>query len=212
MDFFLRKKKNKGFTIFELLAIIAVLGIFIFLVTINASVQIKKARDAKRKADLEKIKIALYDYFFDKDCFPENLPSCQGDLKSGDKVYLNNFPCGPKDDEYIYQKEDNSCSQWFKILTNLENLQDVGIDKVGCRNGCGPECQYNYGLTSSNVFLNEDCVVTYACSSSGRCLEFEDPFISDCPRIFENDASCQNACSERANRCHDERGKKVPGE
>jgi len=94
----------------------------------------------------------------------------------------------------------------------LENLQDGGIDKVGCQNGCGPECQYNYGLSSSNILVNEGCVVTYSCSPGGRCIEYEDPAISECPQIFINDSSCQNACSDRANRCHDERGKKIPGD
>lgn len=205
-----RKKNPRGFTLFELLIIITLLGVLAFFVSIIVPNQIKKARDARRKADLEKIKIVLYDYFFDNDCFPKALPNCQEDLKSDDKVYLNNFSCDPKGVNYAYQVEGASCSQWFKILTNLENLQDSGIDKVGCRSGCGPGCKYNYGLSSTNIRLNDGCIAYYACTPSGSCVEFEDPVASRCPRVFENDSTCQNTCSEKGNRCHDERGKKVP--
>jgi prepilin-type N-terminal cleavage/methylation domain-containing protein len=210
MNLIFKKKKNRGFTIFELLVTITVLAILIFFLAINIPLQVKKARDAKRKADLEKIKVVLYDYFFDQNCFPKNLPNCGQSLEVDHSMYLSNFPCDPLKKAYVYQTDEEECPQWFKILTNLENTQDANIDKVGCRNGCGPECQYNYGLSSSNIRLNEDCVVVYACSPSGHCVEYEDADISQCPLVFENDSSCQDSCSERVNRCHDERGKKIP--
>lgn len=210
MNFLLKRKKIKGFTIFELLIAITILSLLIFLSAINIQPQIRKARDAKRKADIEKIKVSFYDYFLDKNCFPESIPNCDQSLKINNFVYLNSFPCDSLKKAYIYQTDGKDCPQWFKILTNLENIQDVGIDKVGCRSGCGPECQYNYGLSSNNIRLNEGCLITYACSPGGRCIEYEDADISRCPSVFENDSSCQDSCSERFNRCHDERGKKTP--
>jgi len=206
----LKKKTSRGFTLFELLLAIGLFSVLVIFISIIAPTQLKKARDADRKADLEKIKIALYDYFFDKDCFPQDLPHCQEDLKLENHIYLNNFPCDAKGISYAYQVEETGCGQWFKVLTNLENLQDSGIDKVGCRSGCGPECKYNYGLSSSNIRLNDGCIAYYACSPSGYCVEYENPTLSRCPRIFENDSSCQGTCRQKENRCHDERGKRVP--
>lgn len=203
--------REKGLTIFELLVVIAVLVLLAIFITLNIPPQIAKARDARRKVDLEKIKTALYDYYFDADCFPKELPGCEEDFGSSSMVYLNNFPCDPKGINYAYEVEDGECSQWFKILTNLENTQDLGIDKVGCRGGCGPECRYNYGLASTNIRVNKDCVAYYACAPGGECTEFEDPFISDCPQIFENDFSCGEVdCGAKENWCHDSRGKKTP--
>ncbi len=170
----------------------------------------KKARDGKRKAELEKIKTALYDYFFDAGCFPGDLPECGEKLELGNMIYLPNFPCDPKRSGYGYQTEDDDCSQWFKVLANLENFQDSGIEKAGCQSGCGSDCEYNYGVSSSNIRINDGCVVYYACTPSGECAEFEDPFISECPRIFENDPTCEEACDEKENRCHDQRGKRIP--
>lgn len=208
------KKRFKGLTLIELLVALAIVVLIISSFFVGLT-QIQKARDAKRKADLEKIKTALYDYYFDSSCFPEELPGCGDIFGSGSAAYLNEFPCDPKGGSYGYQIEEKECSQWFKILTNLENIKDPGIDKVGCRNGCGPECEYNYGLASTNIQVYEGCVAYYACppggGKEGECAEFEDPWISQCPRIFENDPTCGGIdCSLKANKCHDDRGKKIP--
>jgi len=159
---------------------------------------------------LQEIKIALYDYYFDANCFPETLPNCGENFASNGTIHLANFPCDPNNNRYGYQVAEENCNQWFKILANLENDRDSAIDKTGCRNGCGPECEYNYGLASTNILVNKDCVTYYACAPNGTCTEFEDPFISQCPRVFENDPGCANSCEEKENRCHDERGKKIP--
>lgn len=206
------KRKNffKGITLIELLIVMAVLGFLILFSALAVPTQLKKARDAKRKSDLEKIKIALYDYHFDSNCFLKTLPACGERFGSEEMAYLAHFPCDPQKNPYGYQTEDKECSQWFKVLTNLENNQDSGIAKVGCQNGCGSECEYNYGLASSNIRVNEGCVAYYACTPSGNCEEFEDPSLSQCPRIFENNSTCNDVCGEKENRCHDERGKKVP--
>lgn len=193
---------------FEVLLVITIGGLIFYLANLFVSAYMLKARDSRRKLNLERIKTALYDYYFDSDCFPKTLPACGGNLGFTNGSYLGNFPCDPKSMSYGYQTEDKECSQWFKILTNLENLEDSGIDKVGCRNGCGPNCEYNYGLSSTNIKVNQGCVKYYACTPSGYCQEFTDPEASQCPRVFENNSTCNNICDQRENRCHDERGKK----
>lgn len=203
--------KNKGLTLVELLVAIVLLSLLTGVSSFLGLGHFKKARDARRKADLEKIKVALYDYYFDKNCFPKNLPGCGQNLDSSGVIYLNNFPCDPSQKiSYGYQVQEGECGQWFKILANLENTQDPDIKKVGCSAGCGPNCEFNYGLSSTNIKVNQDCVTYYACTPSGECVAFEDPQTSRCPLVFENDSTCNNACLARENRCHDERGKRVP--
>lgn len=207
----IKKKSLKGITLIELLVALAIIAVLISTFFVGIT-QIQKARDARRKADLEKIKTVLYDYYFDSNCFPKNLPNCGEDFGSGMAAYLNDFPCDPKGESYGYQVEDEECSQWFKILAHLENTKDPDIDKVGCRQGCGlPGCNYNYGLASTNIQVYEGCVAYYACTPGGECIEFEDPFISRCPQVFINDPDCSGVnCDAKANRCHDDRGKKIP--
>lgn len=198
----------KGASLIELLIVIALLGIFLG-VFLGVPLQLKKGRDAKHKIDLQKLKTALYDYYFDAGCFPETLPSCGQPLSRSKEVYLQVIPCDAKGGNYVYEVA-GGCSSWFRLFTHLEIDWDRAIDEIGCRGGCGPqeECNYNYGVASSNKRVNEGCIVSYACTSSGSCAAFTDPEASRCPMVFENDPTCQGACGERENRCHDERGKR----
>lgn len=201
-------KRNLGFTLLELLITLAVVAVLSLFSTLAVATSLKKARDSKRKSELQRIYTALYDYYSDTNCFPDTLPACHQNFGS----YLKDFPCDPQGSAYIYQTENEGCNQRFKILTNLENKQDLSIARVGCKAGCGPDCQYNYGLSSTNIRLNQGCVTYYACLPEGSCAALEDPAKSRCPRFFENDPTCggAGACLERKDRCHDASGKNVP--
>jgi hypothetical protein len=130
---------------------------------------------------------------------------------------LSDIPCDPKDDfiSYIYVTENAECPSWFQLYTNLEDEDDVIIEKVGCTYGCGPDCQFNYGVASPNQNLNPYCgpeappvdPAEYVCDPAGSCEVYSDPEISGCPDIYPDDPTCQDQCEPRINRCHDERGK-----
>lgn len=213
----MRVKRKKGLTIIELLIVIAIIGLLTTFVAFVAPTQLRKARDARRKADLQKIKIAFYDYFFDTDCFPEELPGCGEDFGSSGQSYLKDFPCDLNDEPYVYaitKKGGGKCSQWFQLFTNLENTPDSIIDKIHCRQGCGPDkndCNYNYGVASTNVQIYQSCSFAYVCSPGGACESFEDPWRSNCPITF-GDGACEGLCDDPANRCENSSGKQIPGE
>lgn len=203
----------RGFTLIEILISIVLIGILVVTFTISAKQQRTKAHDAERKSDLERIKVALYDYYIDTGCYPQSLPTCGTSLKDGDMLYLDTVPCDPEGSDYAYQPEEGtSCPGNFKILTDLEIDYDTSIDKVGCRGGCGKECNYNYGLSSTNIKVYQDCVTEYACTPSGECAAFDDPELSRCPIVFDNDPTCGGGglCNKQTTKCHDERGKYVP--
>jgi type II secretory pathway pseudopilin PulG len=205
-----------GISFPELLIIILLLGIIFLGAAIFAAPQINKAKDTKRKSDLERLKTALYEFFFDVDCFPKSLPECGQPLEYGETIYLDEIPCDPNGTDYGYQSHcSDDCSQWFMLLTNLENKDDGAIKKTGCHLGCGPpDCEYNYGISSSNINLNYGCIEYYVCapggSKEGSCEQYDRPSMSRCPIIFENDPTCQNLCSDPENRCRDASGKSVP--
>lgn len=207
----MRKVLPQGFTLIEVLIVIVLIGVIVLTSVIGFKQQKIKAFDAKRKSDIEEIRVALHDFYIDNSCFPKELPACGNSLDSGKGAHMRLIPCDPDGKDYVYQVPEDECPQTFKVLTNIKIDRDISIDKVGCRNGCGRECNYNYGVSSSNIRIYEDCVTEYACTPSGECAAFEDPELSRCPVTFENDPTCGNySCNKRTNKCHDERGKRVP--
>lgn len=220
------RSRLKAFTLVEILVILALLGILIILSVVNASAQVQRARDAVRKGNIDRIKKVVEEYQQDANCYPIALPVCGNDLMSGDFKLLDDIPCDPKTKfSYVYVSEISACPSWFQIYGTLEYAADNIIDRIGCRNGCGPDCQFNYGAASSNQKLNPYCDVStpesspvgspepegpltqYVCAPGGSCENFIDPVLSGCPDIYLNDPTCQNQCVEKEKRCHDARGK-----
>jgi len=162
-------RKNFGFTLIEVLIVIAVVGILAAMALFAARLQIAKGRDARRKADLAKIQKALEDYMNDEGCYPDslNLRVCGQDFKP----YLSSLPCDPINNNlfnYFYSYNNQEpCKSWYKIYARLEYTKDPVIQKVGCgvggaagcpNGGCGPGCNYNYWVASPNMNKVEQIV------------------------------------------------------
>jgi len=143
-------RKNFGFTMIELLIVVATIGILGAMAIFAAKLQIAKGRDARRKSDLAKIQKALEDYMNDHGCYPDSL-TCGVDFKP----YLSLVTCDPINNSYFnyfYSYDENeSCKSWYKIYTRLEYTKDPIIEKVGCKDGCGPSNNYNYWVSSPNM-------------------------------------------------------------
>jgi len=220
----------RGFTLVEILTVVALIVILAFFVLLNVPAQIAKARDAERKGSIDEIGKFIEEYYADTNCYPISIPTCTNPLVLGDKSYISYLPCDPTTrNSYVYVSEISSCPSWFQLYGNLEYTQDKIIDTLGCRNGCGPMCQFNYGIASSNVRLNFLCqnssatpnpsipptsdpgleipLLQYVCAPGGACEAFLFPELSGCPDIYLDDPSCQGQCSDPKNRCHDSRGK-----
>lgn len=122
-------KKRFGFTLVELLVVIAIISILtIISLASYTSAQIK-ARDAGRKSDLDAVSKSLMLYYNDTGSFP-NLTSDQlfgnssvGLTGADGIVYMRETPLDPRNvDKYIYVYKTNGKS--FNIYTNLENRND----------------------------------------------------------------------------------------
>jgi prepilin-type N-terminal cleavage/methylation domain-containing protein len=68
----LNKKKtgNLGFTLVELLIVIAIIGILAAIVLVNLNVSRKKGRDARRLSDIHQIMTALELFYADNSGYP----------------------------------------------------------------------------------------------------------------------------------------------
>lgn len=68
--------KSKGFTLIELLVVIAIIGILSTVILSSLSSSRERARDAKRKADLNTIRTALTMYYLDYGNYPQESDGC----------------------------------------------------------------------------------------------------------------------------------------
>jgi len=203
--------RRRAFTLLELLVVVAILAVLIFTSSIYIPLFITRAYDARRKVDLHRMKVNLELYYDFANQYPENIPDCGQPLMYKTQKILNSIPCDPTTKKpYYYQirKEDTLS---FRIYTLLVNTKDLSISDVGCLGGCGPDCSYNYGVSSANVNLIR---CSYVCAPGGgkpgSCEIFQDTELSICPKVYYQDSTCKNECNNPKNRCQNASGKNKP--
>lgn len=214
MNLVKKKLHNQGFTMVELIVVLLVIALLLIFSPIVVPQYFQKARDAERKSDFDRIGKALEEHFARVGCYPSKLPECGEEFWAGSTKLLDKTYCDPKlNESYIYIVDGTTCDNSYELYTSLERDDDPSIVRIRCDEGCGPECIYNYGISSTNRPLDtcKPPPKLYACGPSRNCLEFADPQLSECPIIFPDDPTCQGVCDIKENRCHDERGKKIPG-
>lgn len=166
--------KKNGFTLVELLIVFTILvTLAMMMIGIFNTVGVTaRGRDAQRKKDLNRMKVAFEEYFNDKGYFPSDYDNwnIKTNCKSGVFApYLNSWPCDPNGETYHIHVETNK----FRIITNLENKKDKDIP-----NGWYIKNDFsfpvlgldtnsaNYGVSSSNILWYDGLVHDY----SGSCL------------------------------------------
>lgn len=155
----LRMRKN-AFTLIELLVGFAIIAIMIVIsvATLNSIGLTNKGRDAQRKKDLNRIKIAFEEYYNDKSDFPTGdlLDDLNNKSNCGTGIfmpYLNTWPCDPNGQPYLIGVETGLNK--YKVVTNLENKADRDIpanwyssDQTVLNKSVN---EVNYGVSSSNI-------------------------------------------------------------
>ena len=159
---------------------------------LNPAALTGKAKDSRRKEDLNKIKIAFEEYFNDKGTYPfmASLEACNQKSNCGKPIagmssYLKNCLCDPYGNPYQLVLDPD----WFKAVTNLDNKKDSDIpegwytDSQSYSNSGFETNKVNYGVSSSNILwyerlLSSDCNMN-SCFSGNSC---NDPGEVGCSR------------------------------
>lgn len=166
--------------------------------------QIFKGYDARRRADLAKIKIALEAYYGDHDCYPvfplrdaNGLPSyvCDSDILA---PYLASMPCDPtsKKPYTIYLTPVNSnCPQQYAVYAKIYSFFDKQANNI-------TYCPKTIVVNSSDM-RNVDIV--YGCSFRQVCYTYYGCVNKACVVVAEDELStcryswcepdCNNKCS-----------------
>ena len=141
-------KTRFGFTLIEILVVIAIIGMLSALLLPNFMGARERARDAQRKSDLKQIQKAME--FFRQDAtmpaFPTGIPITPnlcwtnggvGVTCPSGTVYMNKFPTDPTTSQNYGYTYDNG-SLTYTIAACLENTADP--DGVTCPTITGFSC------------------------------------------------------------------------
>lgn len=169
---FSRRGRTKGFTLVELLVVMAIIGILAVISLANFRTSQIKARDAERKNDLRQIANALEAYMSDHGSYPAAvsgrikacstvtncsvLADCQwGDTPrefcdSNNTVYMKEIPddviASPPDQPHYCYSSDGI---YFQLYARLENENDP--EAIGHSYSCAGVGTYNLGIASGNA-------------------------------------------------------------
>jgi len=139
----MKRNPAKGFTILELLVVLAIIGVLSSIAVIQYSNAQAKSRDAKRISDIREIEKALNLYFVDNNVFPiipEILEITGEDELSQileSKFYISEVPPDPNHPTYKYTYESNSTGTDYNITFCLETPIISSFEK-GCDNIINP--------------------------------------------------------------------------
>ena len=149
---------RRGFSLTELLvvvAILAILSVFLFNAIGNKR---GLADDAKAKGDLDRLKISFEEYYNDHNCYPPAAWFDEADdCNSGNlKPYLNNIPCDKRTGlPYVLETDDTTCKT-FKFYTFLKFPEADERVVALCDNVSGSTLG-NYGVSSTNTNVTIMC-------------------------------------------------------
>lgn len=203
--------KSRGFSLVELLTAVLVISLLIISSYLVIPRLIKRVFDSRRKSDLDKIKNSLEIYYNFENRYPDELPECGQPLSYGNQIILPSFPCDPLTRQPYYYQTKKINSQSFRIYAMLSNWDDPSVAQVGCQGGCGSDCSYNYGVSSSNIgLINCSYVCAPGGGKEGVCEIYGDPTTSLCPKLYYKDSTCNSECNDPANRCQNASGKSIP--
>ena len=165
-------KKNKAFTIIELMVVVVIIAILATIVLVTLESGKVKSRDAKRKADLSMFSGSLERYHADYKSYPSSTSGLWCTIGSDYSCfhpylsvkfadYLSPVPTDPNGDTpgYKYKSDGNS----YKIFIKSEGITDDEADSGDCSTSsikqkagdyCDPSDETNFQISSDNSAMN----------------------------------------------------------
>jgi len=170
------KKLKYGFTLVELLVVMAIISILATVVISVFRSSQMRGRDAARKSDLKQLSNSLELFYADYGRYPAasgtEIAACpfdpvtktgtgctfgasgsRSEFTDGKTVYFKKLPKDPATGQY-YVYAVNSTYTKFQLFAKLENSEDKNIIP-GITTICGTSLTCNYSATSTNTMPTE---------------------------------------------------------
>jgi len=133
-----KNKKEKGFTLLELLVVIGIIGLLASILVVNLTSARKRARDTKRIADVRNLQTASEDYYGKNGKYPTGI----GDLVTG--AHIPVWPLDPLAPSGTTCSANSDLCYWYSYYTPTGAL--------------GPQ-YYHFGTSfedTGSLLLNQD--------------------------------------------------------
>lgn len=125
-----KKEGMKGFTLVELLIVIAIIGILATLVLVALSDARSKARDARRESDIRQIGLAMEMAYDDDQAYPTSA-AIPASIASSTTTYLSSTPSDPQGGSYGWT-DNTANNQIYCVSANLEKGPFFRCNQDGC--------------------------------------------------------------------------------
>ena len=134
---------QQGFTLIEVLVAATIIAVLTSIGVVSYQAANRRARDAKRKADLEQIRAALEMYRADCDGYPSSVSfgsSLVGAGVCAGNTYMQQVPQDPK---YSYSYKSLSSNTSYVLCAYVENTSEVYTGCTSSCSSCGSQsCNY----------------------------------------------------------------------
>jgi general secretion pathway protein G len=107
-------KQQQGFTLIEIMVVIAILGLLAVIVVQNLRGATDRAKRTKAMADLAELKTALDRYYIDQGSYPTTDQGLQALVTppaqngADPEGYVKHIPNDPWNNPYVYQSDGNT--------------------------------------------------------------------------------------------------------
>lgn len=143
---------KKGFTIVEILVVLAIIAIIVSIGTVSFNNVRSRSEDAKRKTDMEEIRSALEQYKSNNNQYPTPFVTITMGMQFGlsgltdvNNTYMQKIPQDPDFPAKSYHYTSNGTDYTLKSELNLAEPTPCALTPTPDLCGTGFNCNYCYG-------------------------------------------------------------------